>query len=214
MSYDPNLLVVSESEVYLYWVVVGRGVFVRRVNVAQDGELSWFAPGAKPVLIASRQKGQHGEGPYVVVGPDGGFYEFYSTGSLFYDYHVGVRRGDHPDEPFDVEGPSPVVTRDKAFDATGGNSVVKNGKSEDFLVYHAIPVPNDGGCPRENPVWGGKVPKTSDNPHCRVEGDRQAMVDKLLWKKLSGAQGAAANYVWPVLANGTGHPSAHSVVAP
>ncbi len=214
MSYDPNLLVVSASETYLYWVVVGRGAFVRRVHVGTHGELSWFDASKKPVLIASKKNGQDGEGPFVVAGPNGGFYEFYSTGSLFHDYHVGVRRGDVPDAPFDVEGPAFVVTRDAAFDATGGNSVVKNAKGEDFLVYHAIPVPKDGGCPRENPVWGGNVPKTDENPHCRVQGDRQAMVDKLEWQTIPGAQGAAASFVWPVLANGTGHPSVHGVVAP
>src|SRR5690242_18970959 len=38
-SYDPNLLVTSASELFLYWVVVGRGVYGARVHAQPSGKL-------------------------------------------------------------------------------------------------------------------------------------------------------------------------------
>lgn len=199
-SYDPNLLVTTNDELYFYWVVPGLGVYARRVRADGRGKLDWFDASAHPTLIADHRKGQVGEGPYVVE-HDGAFYELHSSGSLFYGYYVGVRRGARPDRPFDVEGPAEVVHRNAHFVATGGNSIVEDGQGRSYLVYHAIVVPPGGGCPRQNPVWGGDVPKTADNPHCRVEGDRQAMIDPMEWRRF------ADGYDWPVLKNGRGTPS-------
>lgn len=109
-SYDPNLLVTSAGHAYVYWVVPGRGVYVDAVDYDAGGRLS-IKPGAKPTLVADRAKGQRGEGPYVVE-HDGGYYEFYSTGSLLFDYHVGVRRGDAPDAPFTTEAPRSCTATD------------------------------------------------------------------------------------------------------
>jgi hypothetical protein len=199
-AYDATLLVAEDGALYTYWVEPGAGVFERRVKADGRGKLDWF-DGARPVLVADHRppKNQHGEGPYVVE-HGGAYYEFYSTGSLFFSYHVGVRRGARPDAPFDVEGPE-VVHANAHFVATGGNSVVDDGRGHEFLVYHAIVVPPGGGCPRENPVWGGNVAKTADNPHCRVEGDRQAMIDEIEWKRFPDG------IEWPVLKNGKGTPS-------
>ena len=198
-SYDPNLLITSQNELYFYWVVPGAGVYVRRVSADGNGALDWY-DATGPKLIADHRKGQAGEGPYVVE-HDGAFYEFYSTGSLYFSYHVGVRRGARPDQLFEVEGPEMVVQRNSHFVATGGNSVVDDGAGGSFLAYHAILVPSGGGCPRENPVWGGAVVKNADNPHCRVEGERQAMIDPMEWKRF------ADGFDWPVLKNGHGTPS-------
>lgn len=197
-SYDPNLLVTSTGDLYFYWAVVGHGVYGAKVRAKASGELEPVAPGEAHV-IADRTRGQRGEGPYVVE-HGGAFYELYSTGSLLFDYHVGVRRGTSPLGRFDEEGPRAVVSRGGPFVATGGNSVVKMG-GRDWLVYHAIVVPRGGGCPRKSPEYGGSVDKTPSNPHCRVQGERQAMIDPMTWK--AGADGVE----WPELENGHGTPS-------
>ena len=199
-SYDPNLLVTSLGELYFYWVVPGRGVFGAQVHAQASGKLDPVA-GTDARLIADRALGQRGEGPYVVEHA-GAFYEFYSSGSLFFSYYVGVRRGASPLAHFGDEDPDHVVSRNEHFVATGGNSLIQNAVGgKDVLVYHAIRVP-EVGCPRHDPVYGGMVARDPDsNPLCRVQGDRQAMIDPIEWK--AGADGI----VWPVLANGTGTPS-------
>jgi beta-xylosidase len=202
-SYDPSLLVASSGN-YLYWVVPGRGVYGVQVDFDGSGKLSRHAS-SSVFRIADRTKGQVGEGPYVVE-HDGHFYEFYSSGSLLYSYYVGVRRGDAPDAPFTDEGPL-VVQRNSTFVATGGNSIIQDAVSgKDVMVYHAIVVPSGGGCPRENPEFGGDVKPVAvnqggANPHCRVQGDRQAMIDPLEWKV------APDGKEWPRLANGTTNPT-------
>ena len=209
-SYDPSLLVTAQGT-YLYWVVPGRGVYGERVDYDAHGRLAVHA-GARVFQIADRTKGQRGEGPYVVE-HGGAFYEFYSSGSLLFSYYVGVRRGDRPDGPFTEEGPV-VVQRNGRFVATGGNSVIQDAvHGTDVLVYHAIVVPPGGGCPREDPVYGGQVKPTpasagDANPHCRVQGERQAMIDAIEWK--TGAGGSE----WPVLKNGTGTPSVGKTALP
>jgi hypothetical protein len=209
-SYDPSLLVTVQGS-YLYWVVPGRGVYGVEVDYDGKGKLA-IHPGARVFRIADHTRGQLGEGPYVIE-HDGGFYELYSTGSLLYSYYVGVRRGDRPDGPFTQEGPV-VVHRNGRFVATGGNSVIQDAAhGTDFLVYHAIVVPPGGGCPREDPVYGGVVRPVAAsagdaNPHCRVQGERQAMIDAIEWKV--GADG----HEWPVLKNGTGTPSVGGTTLP
>lgn len=196
-AYDPNLLVTTSGN-YFYWVVPGRGVYGMRVDYDGSGKLSRHGGGV--FRIADRTKGQRGEGPYVIEHA-GGFYEFYSTGSLLDGYFVGVRRGDQPDTPFTEEGPI-VVHKNNHFVATGGNSIIQDAvHGKDVMVYHAIVVPPGGGCPHEDPAYGGQVEKTADNPHCRVQGERQAMIDAIVWK--TGKDG----FEWPELANGTGTPS-------
>lgn len=198
--YDPNLLVTSQGELYLYWVVVGRGVYGVQVHAQPSGRLDAFDP-ADAKLIADRALGQRGEGPYVVE-HGGAFYELYSTGSLFYSYYVGVRRGISPLAHFDEEGPAKVVQPNAYFDATGGNSLMHDPvTNQDILVYHGIPVPKNA-CPRLDPVYGFEIQRDPvNNPHCRVQGDRQAMIDPIEWK--AGPDGIE----WPVLVNGTGSPS-------
>ncbi len=204
-SYDPNLLITSKGELYLYWVVPGRGVFGARVHAKASGQLDDVHE-SDVHLIADRSKGQRGEGPYVVEHA-GAYYEFYSTGSLEFSYHVGVRRGLTPLGKFGDEDPNVVVAHNDHFVATGGNSVIQGATAgTDFLVYHAIVVPNGGGCPRRDPVNGNPVvavaaSEGNANPHCRVQGERQAMIDPLEWKA------GADTIEWPVLKNGTGTPS-------
>jgi hypothetical protein len=124
-----------------------------------------------------------------------------------------VRRSTAPDAPFDVEGPR-VVEHNGEFDATGGNSVIQDAvHGTDFLVYHAIVVPPGGGCPRMDPVYGGAVHRVpadqgNANPHCRVQGDRQAMIDPIEWNVGSGG------FEWPVLKNGKGTPSVGRTALP
>ncbi len=121
---------------------------------------------------------------------------------------MGVRRGDSPDAPFTEEGPV-VVHPGGRFVASGGNSLIQNATGGlDFLVYHAIVVPPGGGCPRIDPEFGGEIRETSDNPHCRVQGERQAMIDAIEWRVGTGG------HAWPVLANGTGAPSEGNVRLP
>ncbi len=197
-SYDPSLLLTTTGN-YLYWVVPGRGVYGVEVDYDGSGKLSRHG-GSSVFRIADHTKGQVGEGPYVIE-HGGSFYEFYSSGSLLDGYYVGVRRGTAPDKPFTDEGPV-VVHHNNHFIATGGNSIIQNAvKGKDVMVYHAIVVPSNGGCPREDPVYGGNVKSSSDNPHCRVQGERQAMIDPLEWKKDS------SNVEWPHLANGTVTPT-------
>jgi len=204
-SYDPSLLVTASGN-YFYWVVPGRGVYGVQVDYGSEGRLRTHA-GARVFQIEDRAKGQRGEGPYVIE-HDGGFYEFYSTGSLLDGYYVGVRRGDMPDAPFTQQGP--VVVRPSGhFVASGGNSVIQDAShGVDFLVYHAIVVPHGGGCPRVDPEFGGEIHASQDNPHCRVQGERQAMIDAIEWRV------GAGGHEWPVLANGTGTPSEGTVHLP
>ncbi len=203
-SYDPSLLITKSGELYLYWVVVNHGVFGARVQATRTGELE-HVRGSDVHVIADRARGQRGEGPSVIEHA-GGFYELYSTGSLEYGYHVGVRRGVSPLARFDEEGPE-VIKLNHHFVATGGNSVVHNAVSgTDFLVYHAIVVPPHGGCPRLDPEYARPVKMVpidgpAPNPYCRVQGERQAMIDPLAWAR--GADGVE----WPLLKNGTGTPS-------
>jgi hypothetical protein len=197
-SYDPSLLVTAHGD-YFYWVVPGRGVYGVQVDVGAEGRL-WRHAGAHVFRIEDRAEGQRGEGPYVVEHA-GGFYEFYSTGSLLEGYYVGVRRGDAPDAPFKEEGPV-VVHPNARFVASGGNSLIQDAVGGvDFLVYHAIVVPSGGGCPRVDPEFGGEIRATADDPHCRVQGERQAMLDAIEWRV------GAGGHEWPALANGTGTPS-------
>jgi len=94
------------------------------------------------------------------------------------------------------------VHRNGHFVATGGNSVIQDAVGgHDVLVYHAIVVPRGGGCPRRDPVYGDQVRASADDPHCRVQGERQAMSDPLVWRR--GADGTE----WPALANGKGTPT-------
>jgi beta-xylosidase len=204
-SYDPSLLITSNGELYLYWVVVNHGVLGARVHAKSSGEL--VPVHASDVrMIADRARGQRGEGPYVIE-HGGAFYEFYSTGSLEYSYHVGVRRGLSPLARFDQEDTEVVLAQNARFVATGGNSVLQNAiDGTDFLVYHAIEVPRDGGCPRLDPEYGRPVKEVpagqgDANPYCRVQGERQAMVDPIEWKR--GPDGIE----WPRLKNASGTPS-------
>jgi hypothetical protein len=95
-----------------------------------------------------------------------------------------------------------------SFVATGGNSVIQKAvDGVDFFVYHAIVVPDEHACPRKDPTNGDNVPKDAvKNPYCRVQGDRQAMIDPLTWKP-DGKGG-----VWPIV-NG-GMPSTGPVLLP
>ena len=73
--------------------------------------------------------------------------------------------------------------------------------NQDILVYHGIRIPQNP-CPRLDPVYGFQIQRDPvDNPHCRVQGDRQAMIDPIEWN--AGPDGIE----WPVLKNGTGSPS-------
>jgi arabinan endo-1,5-alpha-L-arabinosidase len=204
-TYDPNLLVTSQGELFLYWVVVGKGVFGARVTAEASGEL-------RPVradqvhLIADRAT-HRGEGPYVVE-HKGAYYEFYSTGSLLFGYHVGVRRSPRPLGRFTQEGPQLVVQPNDRFVATGGNSVVGDGHGHQFLVYHAIVVPTDGGCPRREPIQGHEIDASSNNPHCREQAERQAMIDAIDW------QADPEGIEWPVLRNGQRAPSVGRTALP
>ncbi len=196
-SYDPSLLITQVNgspAFYLYWVVVGEGVFGAQVQLQQGGGLQPVSPSDVRV-IADKKLGQVGEGPYVIE-HGGVFYEFYSSGSLLDGYYVGVRRGADPLQPFTDEDPSIVLQKDDHLVATGGNSVVQNVPGGiDFLAYHVIEVPGDGGCPRLDPVYGTPVDPSATNPHCRVQGDRQAAIDPIEW--VGG---------WPVLLSGSGSP--------
>jgi beta-xylosidase len=201
-NYDPNLLVTSAGDLYLYWVALGHGVYGAKVAAKASGELEPFK-GADAVRVTDRAT-HPGEGPYVIE-HDGAFYEFYSVGSVLYSYELGVRRAATPLAPFE-DGPAPVVQKNQHFVATGGNSVVRDAKDNDILVYHAIVVPDGKPCPQREPVNGLEIHATpanepGANPLCRTQSERQAMIDPLVWKR------DAKGIEWPALRNGKGTPS-------
>lgn len=92
-------------------------------------------------------------------------------------------------------GTSPEVSG-TAFVAAGGNSVVQDAMGGvDYMFYHAIAVRSDS-CPAGDPETGKPVSKESWNPYCRVQGERQAMMDPIDWKS-DGAGGE-----WPIVVDG------------
>jgi hypothetical protein len=213
-TYDPNLLVTSDGHLYLYWAVGGAGLYGAEVGAAPSGQLGFASA---PVKLASW--GAAGaEGPYVIE-RGSTYYLFYSNdpeGGILYDYQVHVLRSSSPLGGFDEEGPlvmhkSSVANGDsvstKAFVATGGNSVIQDATDGvDFLVYHAIVVPEGKACPGVDPSSGGRVQRDAQNPYCRVQGERQAMLDPITWKP-DGKGGE-----WPAVNDGT--PSTWAVMVP
>jgi len=213
-TYDPNLLVTPGGDLYLYWVVAGHGIFGAQVGAQSDGKLSFVSSPRK----MSDWGGAGGEGPYVIE-HEGAYYLFYSTaksGHLVYDYETHVRRASSPLGPFSEEGPVVLHKGDAAdghdvssteFVATGGNSVIQDAvDGVDFIVYHAIEVGPKKECPAADPEDGKAVEKTDWNPYCRLQSERQAMIDPITWRP-DGAGGQ-----WPTV-NG-GSPSIHRTLLP
>lgn len=215
-TYDPNLLVTSDGHLYLYWAVGGAGLYGAEVGALPWGQLMFTSAPAK--VASWGTKGAGAEGPYVIE-RGSTYYLFFSNnpdGGILYNYQVHVLRSSSPLGGFDEEGPlvvhksnaangSPV--NKKAFVATGGNSVIQDAADGvDFLVYHAIVVPEGNACPGTDPSSGGAVHRDPHNPYCRVQGERQAMMDPITWKP-DGKGGE-----WPVVNDGT--PSTWPVMVP
>jgi hypothetical protein len=206
MTYDPNVLVTGDGHLYLYWVVAGAGIYGAQVGAAASGALSLQSTPAK--LMDWGAAGA--EGPYVIQ-RGATYYLFYSnnpTGGVVYNYQLHVRRALAPLGPFVDEGPlvlhksndangNPV--NDVSFVATGGNSVIQNAvDGVDFIFYHAIVVPVGATCPRVDPTNGSTISKdATTNPYCRVQGERQAMLDPITWQ----ADGMGGE--WPTVNDGT-----------
>jgi len=213
-TYDPNLLVDTDGQLYLYWVVVGGGIYGATVTAAPSGEIAFAS---SPVQLVPWGSG--GEGPYM-IDRGGVYYLFFSndpTGGILYNYQLHVRRSSSPLGGFQSEDQLVLQkSRDAngepvsgtAFVATGGNSVIQDAADgADFLVYHAIKVPDGGACPGHDPASGSLVePNATTNPYCRVQGERQAMLDPITWKP-DGAGG-----VWPTVNDG--RPSYGAMMVP
>lgn len=213
-TYDPNLLVTSDGHLYLYWAVGGAGIYGAEVDAAPSGQLGFASA---PVKLANW--GAAGaEGPYVIE-RGSTYYLFYSNdpeGGILYDYQVHVLRSSSPLGGFDEEGPLVVhkssaadgsAVHGRAFVATGGNSVIQDAADGvDFFVYHAIVVPEGSACPGIDPTSGTGVFRDAQNPYCRVQGERQAMLDPITWKP-DGTGGE-----WPTVNDGT--PSTWAVMVP
>jgi Glycosyl hydrolases family 43 len=213
-TYDPNLLVTSDGHLYLYWAVGGAGLYGAEVGAAASGQLGFASAPAK--LASWGAAGA--EGPYVIE-RGSTYYLFYSNdpdGGILYNYQVHVLRSSSPLGGFDQEGPLVVHKSNvanggsvstKAFVATGGNSVIQDAADGvDFLVYHAIVVPEGNACPGTDPTSGSAVHRDAQNPYCRVQGERQAMLDPITWKP-DGSGGE-----WPTVYDGT--PSTWAVMVP
>ena len=214
-TYDPNLLVSSSGQLYLYWTVAGAGIHGAEVAAASSGELSFTS--APQRLMPSGSVG--GEGPYMIQ-RGATFYLFYSTdptGGIVYNYQVHVRQSSSPLGVFSGEdrivlehsaqadgGP----VKGTAFVGTGGNSVIQSAADgTDFLVYHGIRVPDGNACPGVDPTDGHPVSRDAKtNPYCRTQGERQAMLDPITWKP----DGSGAE--WPTVRDGT--PSSGAMMVP
>jgi beta-xylosidase len=205
--YDPNVLVARNGHTFLYYAVGGVGLFVEQVQAESSGELRSLGGASR---IVDWREAEGPEGPYVIE-HDGVYYHFYSNGGpeggILYDYQVHVRRSTSPTSGFsgedrlvlhkstDAKGGAVSGT---AFVATGGNSVIQDAAGGvDYIVYHAIKVPDGAACPGTNPANGSVVSRTSNNPYCRVQGERQAMIDPIEWQS-DGAGGQ-----WPTVRGGT-----------
>jgi len=152
-----------ENQLYMLWSGGTAGAAPQRIYIAKMSN-PWTIEGNK-VAIASpdypweKQHSAINEGPQVLRNPQGKLFVVYSASSFLSDnYALGLlslRDGGNPMNPADwTKAPTPVFTMNAESGAygVGHNGFFKSPDgTEDWIIYHARNLPDNGDTNYRNP---------------------------------------------------------------